>query len=354
MRRLVAPRPSRIAGPDARSDARRRGAGRARVPGEHVHHGGSDGAEGRGRRLGPFVVVWQSGSYYGNGPDGYGYGVAARRFDAAGTPAGAEFVVNTYTAGPQESPAVAAAPGGDFLVAWQGGDFRFEQDGSASGVFVQRFAGSGARVGQELRGNTVVRGFQGVPRGRLRAVGRRHAGVGERILRLPTGWRRRGLRDFRPALRRGRHARWREFQVNTFTSGNRTSPAVAADPAGGFVVVWESGGYTSPKPGRQRLGIFGQRLDAAAAPVRGEFQVNTFTTGMQGNPAVASIPTGGSWSSGTAGNYGAGGQDRAAMACSDGDSTCRSPVGDEFQVNTTRRARSRRRQWPPTRKETSS
>ena len=116
-------------------------------------------ADGSGR----FVVVWQSGSYYGNGPDGYGYGVAARRFDAAGTPAGAEFVVNTYTAGPQESPAVAAAPGGDFLVAWQGGDFRSEQDGSASGVFVQRFAGSGARVGQELRGNTVVRGFQEKP-----------------------------------------------------------------------------------------------------------------------------------------------------------------------------------------------
>src|SRR4029077_17856628 len=57
-------------------------------------------ADGSGR----FVVVWQSASYYGSGPDGSGHGVAARRFDAAGTPAGAEFAVNTYTAGPQESP----------------------------------------------------------------------------------------------------------------------------------------------------------------------------------------------------------------------------------------------------------
>jgi hypothetical protein len=32
---------------------------------------------------GNFVVVWSSGSYYGDGADGYRSGVAARRFRAA-------------------------------------------------------------------------------------------------------------------------------------------------------------------------------------------------------------------------------------------------------------------------------
>jgi uncharacterized membrane protein len=31
-----------------------------------------------------------------------------------------------------------------------------------------------------------------------------------------------------------------EFQVNTYTTDHQTSPAVAADAAGNFVVVWES------------------------------------------------------------------------------------------------------------------
>ncbi len=163
-------------------------------------------ADGSGR----FVVVWQSGSYYGSGPDGSGYGVAARRFDTAGTPAGAEFVVNTYTAGPQESPDVAAAPGGDFLVAWQGGDFR--QRAGRLGLGRLRAALRRERrparpgIPGQHRGERIPAG----PRGRRRADGRRDGGVAERVLRLPSGWRRRRLRRLRPALRRRRRpAGWR-------------------------------------------------------------------------------------------------------------------------------------------------
>ena len=36
----------------------------------------------------------------------------------AQTPAGGEFVINTYTTGDQSYAAVAAAPGGDLLVVW--------------------------------------------------------------------------------------------------------------------------------------------------------------------------------------------------------------------------------------------
>ena len=58
-----------------------------------------------------------------------------------------------------------------------------------------------------------------------------------------------------------------DFQVNTYTSGAQRKPAVAADPAGGFVVVWEqSGAY--PK-------IMGQRISADGLALGGEFQVDS-------------------------------------------------------------------------------
>ncbi|HEX2225240.1 MAG TPA: hypothetical protein VHN15_13655, partial [Thermoanaerobaculia bacterium] len=44
----------------------------------------------------------------------------ARRYDRDLEPIGAEFRVNTDTAGIQRRPAVAASPSGDFLVVWQG------------------------------------------------------------------------------------------------------------------------------------------------------------------------------------------------------------------------------------------
>jgi len=103
---------------------------------------------------GNFVVVWSSGSYYRDGADGYRSGVAARRFDAVGSPRGPEFLVNTYTVGPQDAPNVAVAPTGEFTVAWEGGDYYFQQDGSLSGAFLQRFTSGGELLGGERRANT--------------------------------------------------------------------------------------------------------------------------------------------------------------------------------------------------------
>ena len=71
-----------------------------------------------------------------------------------------------------------------------------------------------------------------------------------------------------------------EFQVTT-TSGSPTLPAVAADGAGNFVVVWQSALDGSAS------GVFARRFDAAGAPLGPEFQVNSYTTGAQRRPAVA-------------------------------------------------------------------
>ncbi|MBX9582155.1 MAG: hypothetical protein K2X87_17765 [Gemmataceae bacterium] len=77
---------------------------------------------------GGFLVTWMSN---GALQDGWGTGVYAQRFSAAGVAQGSEFQVNVYTTGSQGWPVVAASTGGAFIVAWYS-DF---QDGSSTGVF---------------------------------------------------------------------------------------------------------------------------------------------------------------------------------------------------------------------------
>jgi hypothetical protein len=74
-----------------------------------------------------------------------------------------------------------------------------------------------------------------------------------------------------------------DIVANTYTTGEQQRTRVAVEPDGDFVVVWQSNlqdgsGY----------GVFAQRYDSAGAPRGAEFQVNTFTTGIQYRPAVAS------------------------------------------------------------------
>ena len=81
-----------------------------------------------------------------------------------------------------------------------------------------------------------------------------------------------------------------DFQVNTYTTNTQRAAGVAAHD-GGFIVVWDSYGSAEPEdPGTQS--IQGQRYDTAGSPIGGQFQINTYTTGNQGNPAVAAWPDG--------------------------------------------------------------
>ena len=81
-----------------------------------------------------------------------------------------------------------------------------------------------------------------------------------------------------------------EFRVNTFVDNDQIHPATAMDAAGNFVIVWQSGGQDAPPS--LSPGIFGQRYNAAGAPVGPEFLVNTVTDGSQTLPAVAMNPSG--------------------------------------------------------------
>ncbi len=74
-----------------------------------------------------------------------------------------------------------------------------------------------------------------------------------------------------------------EFTVNTYSTNRQFAPDAAADGAGRFVIVWQS---IDGQDGDGR-GIFAQRYRHDGAPLGGEFQVNTYTTGDQSGARVA-------------------------------------------------------------------
>jgi hypothetical protein len=77
-----------------------------------------------------------------------------------------------------------------------------------------------------------------------------------------------------------------EFQVNVYTTGHQTSPAVALEPDGAFTIVWSSYGQDGSDGG-----VFGRAFDPSGAPGP-EFQVNTVTAASQKRPAVTSTADG--------------------------------------------------------------
>jgi hypothetical protein len=127
--------------------------------------------------------------------------------------------VNASTGYNETAPAVAADAAGRFVIAWQTDSYY----GTANGITGQRYASSGSPLGSE-------------------------------------------------------------FRINTFTQGGPTSARVAADAAGNFAVVWTSFGQDG---GGGSAGVFGQRYDSTGVAQGPEFRVNTYTTYNQRSPAVA-------------------------------------------------------------------
>ncbi|NKQ38408.1 MAG: cadherin-like domain-containing protein, partial [Methanosarcinales archaeon] len=93
---------------------------------------------------GSYVVTW-------TGTDDSSQGIRARMFNDDGTPAGSEFVVNSYTHNIQSVSSVAETSNG-FVVVWQ--SIAHGDDDSVSGVYSQLFDSVGNKVGGEILINT--------------------------------------------------------------------------------------------------------------------------------------------------------------------------------------------------------
>jgi len=191
-------------------------------------------------------------------------------------PAGSEFRVNSYTTSRQFYSAVASNPNGDFVVVWVSNG----QDGDSYGIFGRRFSASGAPQASEFRVNSYTTGKQNYPSVIFDASGN-FVVVWSGNQQDGSGYGIFGQRfDASGAVQGG------EFRVNTYVTGNQLYPSVASSPIGDFVVVWQSGHDGSG------YGIFGQRFDASGTPQGSEFQINTFTVGIQERPAVSADANG--------------------------------------------------------------
>lgn len=73
-----------------------------------------------------------------------------------------------------------------------------------------------------------------------------------------------------------------EFQVNTYTTSRQFQPAVAMEQNGDFVIAWTSFGQDG-----SGYGIYAQRYNAAGTPLGTEFHVSSYTTSLQHEPSIA-------------------------------------------------------------------
>ena len=274
--------------------------------------------------LGDFVVTWLSeGS---SGSDTSLLSVQARRYSANGAPLDGEFQVNTYTTGSQGYPVVASAPGGDFVVAWEslGSD---GGDSSNSSAQARRFTADGTPAGGEFQVNTYTTSWQwhlGVttdPQGNFVVVWESYGSSGDDTSGFSVQAQRYAADG---------NALGENIQVNSHTPSHQGLASVGADGQGNFVVAWAS--FTSNGDDSSGLSIHARLFDAAGTPLTGEFQVNSYTTGDQSTPALAVGEQGGfvvAWTSaGSGGSDGSGRSIQAQRYAADG-----TPVGVEVQVN---------------------
>ena len=240
---------------------------------------------------------------------------------ARAQPVGREFRVNSYI-GYQANPSISSDATGTFVVVWQSGkisDGGRGQDGSDGGIFGQRYdSEAGRRLGGEFQINTYTTGHQSRPSVSSSTDGRfivtwssdRQDGSSGSIF---------GQRYASDGSLLGD-----EFQVNTYTTAFQGNSSVASDADGNFVVVWAGAGNGDS------YGAFGQRYDKDGIRLGGEFRVNSYTTGNQVEPKIATDPEGGFvvvWASRDQDGAGYGVFGRRFDSGGD-------PLGDEFQVNT--------------------
>jgi hypothetical protein len=246
---------------------------------------------------GSFVVVWSS--FYPGGQDGSEAAIIGRRYDSNGVAIGGEFQVNTYTTGYQIYGSVGSAPGGSFVVAWQS-----KQDGSYYGIVGRRFDAAGSPVGAEFIVNSTTTGYQVRPSVAVNANGSFvvvfHSPDGPQSFDLrarlfdatgsPVGadfvvntyttgtqygyalstdaqgnfvvaWSSAtgdgsGYGVFAQRFSAAGARRGAEFRVNTYTTNEQDMAAIASDGVGNFDVSWRS----FPGQDGDLAGVFAQRF----------------------------------------------------------------------------------------------
>jgi hypothetical protein len=266
---------------------------------------------------GNFVVAWQSE------PGSGGSDIVVRKFNAAGTALSGEVTVDSTPAGTgNTNAAVAMAPNGEPLVVWQSnvaagggwgiygqaftadatprltGATQFEvspagtagqvwqsNNGTASGIELRGFDGTGTATTAEIAASTAAASGQGRPRLAADASGNAVV-VWQSLNQESGGW---GYGVIARRFTSAGAPLGAEMLVNTTVAGDQFEPAVASDASGNFLVTW-----TSDAQDGSGLGVFGRGFDRRMVPSTGEMQLYSAASapGDQHASALASSTAG--------------------------------------------------------------
>ncbi|MEO0032096.1 MAG: hypothetical protein RIS94_1854 [Pseudomonadota bacterium] len=226
---------------------------------------------------GGFVVTWTDASVTG---------IKAQVYDATGAKVGAEFLVNTSSAGEQDRPAVAGLADGGFIVTWHdfgvpNGDIKartFAADGTAQGAEITVNAGEASGTSQRWPAIAVLSN-------------------GNYVVAWEdwnTAYDSSGRRDIVAQMFAfDGTALGTRFRVNANDGTDQAWPKLAALANGGFVATWQQ---SDAAPGVSDFGhvnVVAQVFDANGAKAGAQVVVGQSTFGDQANASVVGLVGGG-------------------------------------------------------------
>jgi Ca2+-binding RTX toxin-like protein len=227
----------------------------------------------------PIVAALTDGGYIamyaGQGPGADANGVYGQRYDSSGVKVGGEFIINTTTAGVQDSMAASGLQNGGYVAVY---------DTGATTVLGRIFSSTNVG-GAEFQINTTNANAQ----------------INPDVTTLDNGnfvvaWQSdqigsSGFDIFARIYNSSGVAQTGEFRVSSsslFNPNNaQINPSITATGNGGFVVVWDSG------VSGNNTDIIAQRYDSAGVLQGTNFRVNTTTSNGQSMADVAALIGGG-------------------------------------------------------------
>lgn len=233
---------------------------------------------------GRFVASWADVS--ASGDDTSFFAVRAQVFNADSSKSGAEFLVNTTTASFQLQPTLTALADGRFIAAWLDGSANVG-DTPGTDIRAQIFNADGSKSGAEFLVNTTTAGNQLQPSLTALADGRFVIGwLDQRSGADDTsGWAVRAQVFNADGSKAGT-----EFLVNTTTANTQYQPNLTALADGRFVTAWTD--FSASADDTSICAVRAQVFNADGSKSGVEFLVNTSTVGAQSIPTLISLADG--------------------------------------------------------------
>lgn len=222
---------------------------------------------------GNFVVVWVD-----DADDNGIYQIHGRGFRPNGSERIARFTVNSTATGQQTAPAIAMAPDGSFVVAWEDDP---QNNGNAQ-IMVRGFRADGTQRFADMSVHSSVAGKRIRPAIAMDSTGG-----------FVVAWQDDSdANDTYQIHARGFNAdgtqRFGRITVNSVSAGQQRNPAIAMDSTGAFVVAWED---DQNNDGLSQ--ILARAFHADGTQRLADFRVHAASGGHHIRPSISMAPDGG-------------------------------------------------------------